>query len=201
MGQAGLQAWRSEALEHLPPHLGGSSRSRRSNSSLVGPILLRQRHHAGDVWAGVDLEKEDICNTFDAFVWEPAMSKLNSFAAATEAACVVLSVVSGVLVAAVCVVCAVRRGVCAPPGPRTRTTDGRSAVWRTRRDSRGCRSTTCGVQKFFSVGSFLKQIELVITPKVFFPCRADTAIKEFLRSRQEPCNHDKTSSALKFSER
>lgn len=43
-------------------------------------------------WWGVDIEHEGICNTYDAAVWEPVTSKINSFASATEAACLVLSV-------------------------------------------------------------------------------------------------------------
>lgn len=31
-------------------------------------------------------------NTFDAFVWEPALVKLNAIQSATEAACLILSV-------------------------------------------------------------------------------------------------------------
>jgi T-complex protein 1 subunit eta len=43
-------------------------------------------------WWGVDIEKEGICDTFAEGVWEPVSSKINSFASATEAACLVLSV-------------------------------------------------------------------------------------------------------------
>jgi len=56
---------------------------------------LRQKHFKdteGGKWFGVDVENEGICDTFERFVWEPAMSKVNSIASATEAACMVLSV-------------------------------------------------------------------------------------------------------------
>jgi T-complex protein 1 subunit eta len=43
-------------------------------------------------WIGVDVLHESICNTFDSGVWEPAANKLNAIAAATEAACVILSI-------------------------------------------------------------------------------------------------------------
>jgi T-complex protein 1 subunit eta len=43
-------------------------------------------------WWGVDIDKEGICDTFASSVWEPVTSKINSFASATEAACLVLSV-------------------------------------------------------------------------------------------------------------
>jgi len=53
---------------------------------------LRQKHDQGFVWYGVDILNDDICDTFESFVWEPAQIKLNSFTAATEAACLVLSI-------------------------------------------------------------------------------------------------------------
>lgn len=43
-------------------------------------------------WYGVDIEHEGICDTLERGVWEPSSSKINSFASATEAACLVLSV-------------------------------------------------------------------------------------------------------------
>jgi T-complex protein 1 subunit eta len=43
-------------------------------------------------WWGVDIDNEGICETFASGVWEPVSSKINSFASATEAACLVLSV-------------------------------------------------------------------------------------------------------------
>ena len=40
----------------------------------------------------MDIDNDGICNTFDKFVWEPAASKINSYASATEAATQVLCV-------------------------------------------------------------------------------------------------------------
>lgn len=54
-----------------------------------------RRKHAQDEdgkWYGVDLTKGDICDTFESGVWEPSDNKTNSFDAATEAACVILSI-------------------------------------------------------------------------------------------------------------
>eukprot|EP01121_Diplochlamys_sp_Union-15-3_P021277 TRINITY_DN857_c0_g2_i1.p1 TRINITY_DN857_c0_g2~~TRINITY_DN857_c0_g2_i1.p1 ORF type:complete len:538 (-),score=113.26 TRINITY_DN857_c0_g2_i1:56-1669(-) len=54
---------------------------------------LRKKHITeGAKWFGVDYTTGGICDTFLSFVWEPALIKLNSFAAATEAACLILSV-------------------------------------------------------------------------------------------------------------
>uniref|UniRef100_A0A6A7G3D5 T-complex protein 1 subunit eta n=1 Tax=Hirondellea gigas TaxID=1518452 RepID=A0A6A7G3D5_9CRUS len=53
---------------------------------------LRAKHAKGGKWYGVDIENEGTCDTFQKFVWEPAVVKSNSIAAATEAACIILSV-------------------------------------------------------------------------------------------------------------
>ncbi|RKP26509.1 T-complex protein 1 subunit eta [Syncephalis pseudoplumigaleata] len=53
---------------------------------------LRQKHAQGGTWFGVDVNNESIADNFEAHVWEPAMMKVNAIAAATEAACLVLSV-------------------------------------------------------------------------------------------------------------
>jgi len=53
---------------------------------------LRAAHAKGSTWAGVDIEREGIMDTFQAFIWEPALIKRNALAAATEAACLILSV-------------------------------------------------------------------------------------------------------------
>ena len=43
-------------------------------------------------WMGVDVLHEGICDTLESGVWEPAANKLNSLAAAAEAACLILSI-------------------------------------------------------------------------------------------------------------
>lgn len=53
---------------------------------------LRQKHATGSKWAGVNILKEDVSDNFDAFVWEPAVVKINALTAASEAACLILSV-------------------------------------------------------------------------------------------------------------
>ena len=44
------------------------------------------------MWYGVDIENEGVCDTLEAFVWEPSLNKRNSLGAATEAACLILSI-------------------------------------------------------------------------------------------------------------
>jgi len=53
---------------------------------------LRVEHRKGNTWAGVDFDNEGVRNNMDAFVWEPALVKVNAIHAAVEAACLILSV-------------------------------------------------------------------------------------------------------------
>jgi len=55
---------------------------------------LRQKHaqEENGIWFGVDVDQEDICDTMLSNVWEPAINKINSYTAAAEAACVILSI-------------------------------------------------------------------------------------------------------------
>jgi len=57
--------------------------------------LLRQKHAQPDgsgKWYGVDINNESICDTYESFVWEPSLVRLNAITAATEAACLILSI-------------------------------------------------------------------------------------------------------------
>lgn len=53
---------------------------------------LRNCHQRGEKQAGIDIQKEEICNNFEGCVWEPSLVKRNAIVAATEAACLVLSI-------------------------------------------------------------------------------------------------------------
>ena len=46
----------------------------------------------GGMWYGVDINNENIADNFQAFVWEPAMVRINALTAASEAACLIVSV-------------------------------------------------------------------------------------------------------------
>jgi T-complex protein 1 subunit eta len=54
--------------------------------------LLRKKHASGGKYFGVDLTNESICDCYSTFVWEPSIIKTNCIEAATEAACIILSV-------------------------------------------------------------------------------------------------------------
>ncbi|KAJ9454888.1 T-complex protein 1 subunit eta [Diplonema papillatum] len=57
---------------------------------------LRQKHYQAEtpesIWYGVDINNDDVCDTFAANVLEPASVKKNALRAATEAACLILSI-------------------------------------------------------------------------------------------------------------
>ena len=55
-------------------------------------ILFIFTNKLGATWYGVDINNETIADNYEAFVWEPALVKTNAIAAATEAACLILSV-------------------------------------------------------------------------------------------------------------
>lgn len=78
----------AKALEIIPRQLADNAGFDATN------ILnrLRQKHAQGNQWYGVDINKEDISDNFEQCVWEPAIVKINALTAATEAACLILSV-------------------------------------------------------------------------------------------------------------
>ncbi|OQO08195.1 putative T-complex protein 1 subunit eta [Cryoendolithus antarcticus] len=53
---------------------------------------LRVEHRKGNTWAGVDFDHEGVRDNLEAFVWEPALVKINAIQAAVEATCLILSV-------------------------------------------------------------------------------------------------------------
>lgn len=46
----------------------------------------------GGTWYGVDVNNEDIADNFAGCVWEPAIVRINALTAASEAACLIVSV-------------------------------------------------------------------------------------------------------------
>ncbi|XP_064383704.1 T-complex protein 1 subunit eta-like [Halichondria panicea] len=78
----------AKALEIIPRQLCDNAGFDSTN------ILnrLREKHTKGFKWFGVDINREDIADNFEAFVWEPAMVKINALTGASEAAALILSV-------------------------------------------------------------------------------------------------------------
>lgn len=78
----------AKALEIIPQQLCDNAGFDSTN--LLNK--LRKAHADGQIWAGIDVNKEGVSDNYEAFVWEPALVKINAIQAATEAACSVLSV-------------------------------------------------------------------------------------------------------------
>jgi len=79
----------AKALEIIPRQLADNAGM--DSTDILNK--LRQRHaQANGKWFGVDIANEGICDTFETFVWEPTLVRLNCFEAATEATCLILSV-------------------------------------------------------------------------------------------------------------
>ncbi|XP_018328292.1 T-complex protein 1 subunit eta [Agrilus planipennis] len=78
----------AKALEVIPRQLCDNAGFDATN------ILnkLRQKHSQGHRWYGVDINREDISDNYDACIWEPAIIKVNALTAASEATCLILSV-------------------------------------------------------------------------------------------------------------
>lgn len=80
------------ALEVIPRQLADNA----GYDSTIVLNQLRQKHAMakGDEgkWFGVNVVEEGICDTMLSGVWEPMLVKWNAITAATEAACVILSV-------------------------------------------------------------------------------------------------------------
>lgn len=78
----------AKALEVIPRQLC-------ENAGLDSVELLnklRSAHAKGEIWYGIDFQKEDVGNNMESFIWEPALVKLNALQSATEAATLLLSV-------------------------------------------------------------------------------------------------------------
>jgi len=81
----------ARALEVIPVTLAQNSGGDATN------ILnqLRQKHATAGVegrWFGVDCINCEIVDTFANYIWEPVIVKESALAAATEAACLILSI-------------------------------------------------------------------------------------------------------------
>ena len=78
----------AKALEVIPRQLCDNAGF--DSTSILNK--LRQKHASDGTWYGVDVMKEDVSDNFEAFVWEPAVVRINAITAASEAACQILSI-------------------------------------------------------------------------------------------------------------
>lgn len=81
----------AKALETIPKTL--AENSGMDSTDVLNK--LRQKHAQGGtegMWYGVNVLEGDIQDLYQKFVWEPEQVRLNVLAAATEAACAILSV-------------------------------------------------------------------------------------------------------------
>merc|ERR1719197_175033 len=78
----------AQALEVIPRQLCDNAGFDATNML----NKLRQKHAQGGQWFGVDIFNEDIADNFENTVWEPSVVKINALTAASEAACIILSV-------------------------------------------------------------------------------------------------------------
>mmetsp|Transcript_27648 Transcript_27648/g.70046 ORF Transcript_27648/g.70046 Transcript_27648/m.70046 type:complete len:565 (+) Transcript_27648:49-1743(+) len=78
----------AKALEVIPRQV--SSNAGMDSTDVLNK--LRMKHAQGGKWMGVDVVNNGVCDTFESFVWEATVMKRNALAAATEAACLILSV-------------------------------------------------------------------------------------------------------------
>lgn len=87
-GQLIVSAY-ANALEVIPRQLSENA----GFDSMDILAELRRKHASADgKWFGVDIINGGICDTFETGVLEPSDNKSNSISAATEAACVILSI-------------------------------------------------------------------------------------------------------------
>lgn len=58
---------------------------------MVISIIIVAKGGQENIYLGVDINN-GIGNSFESFVWEPAVVKINALKASTEAACTILSI-------------------------------------------------------------------------------------------------------------
>ena len=80
----------ARALEVVPRQLADNAGF--DATDVLNALRRKHAHDADGKWFGVDINTGGICDTFKSNVWEPSLNKINSIAAAAEAACVILSI-------------------------------------------------------------------------------------------------------------
>eukprot|EP00560_Eucampia_antarctica_P007482 CAMPEP_0197827466 /NCGR_PEP_ID=MMETSP1437-20131217/4223_1 /TAXON_ID=49252 ORGANISM="Eucampia antarctica, Strain CCMP1452" /NCGR_SAMPLE_ID=MMETSP1437 /ASSEMBLY_ACC=CAM_ASM_001096 /LENGTH=587 /DNA_ID=CAMNT_0043428299 /DNA_START=26 /DNA_END=1789 /DNA_ORIENTATION=- len=80
----------AKALEVVPRQL--CENAGFDSTDLLSALRRKHAQSEDGKWFGIEITEGGICDTFEAGVWEPSDNKCNSIAAATEAACVILSI-------------------------------------------------------------------------------------------------------------
>jgi T-complex protein 1 subunit eta len=88
-GQLIIAAY-AKALEIIPRQLCDNAGF--DSTDILSALRRKHTQDADGKWYGVEVINGGICDTFEAGIWEPSANKFNSFDAATEAACVILSI-------------------------------------------------------------------------------------------------------------
>jgi T-complex protein 1 subunit eta len=88
-GQLVMQSF-ARALEIVPRQLADNAGY--DATDVLNALRKKHFHEQDGKWFGVDIKEGGICDTYEAGVWEPSINKINSLAAAGEAACVILSI-------------------------------------------------------------------------------------------------------------
>lgn len=78
----------AQALEVIPRQLAHNAGF--DSTDIINE--LRALHATGGTWMGVDIDNDGCLDSMKSFIWEPVLVRQNAIAAATEAACMVLSV-------------------------------------------------------------------------------------------------------------
>eukprot|EP00771_Trimastix_marina_P000502 gnl/Trimastix_PCT/1521.p1 GENE.gnl/Trimastix_PCT/1521~~gnl/Trimastix_PCT/1521.p1 ORF type:complete len:585 (-),score=197.02 gnl/Trimastix_PCT/1521:27-1721(-) len=78
----------AEALQVIPRQL--SENAGFDSTDILD--RLRQQHNLGEKYTGVDIQNEGVCNAFESHIWEPTQMKVSALTAATEAACLIMSI-------------------------------------------------------------------------------------------------------------
>jgi len=79
----------AKALEIIPQQIANNA---GYDSTEILNKLRFYHHKQGKRNYGVDIEKGDVCDTFEKFIWEPLAVKRNALIAATEAATLIISI-------------------------------------------------------------------------------------------------------------
>jgi len=80
----------AKALEIIPRQL--CENAGFDSTSVLNELRSVHATSGEGLWYGVDIDNEGVCDTMKSNVWEPAVNKLNSYASAAEAACLILSI-------------------------------------------------------------------------------------------------------------